>query len=137
MPADRFVDALARLRENPLPFAKLLGIELISISADLIVGELSVRDELCTLPATAHGGAIMTLADTLGAIGAWVNLAEGGRTTTLESKTNFVGSAAVGTRLRGEATPIHRGRRTSVWQTRISSADGKLVALTSQTQLTL
>jgi uncharacterized protein (TIGR00369 family) len=79
----------------------------------------------------------MTLADTLGAIGAWMNLAEGSRTTTLESKTNFLGAAAVGSRLRGEAIPIHRGRRTSVWQTRITTTDGKLVALTTQTQLTL
>ncbi|HEY2685145.1 MAG TPA: PaaI family thioesterase [Steroidobacteraceae bacterium] len=131
------MDALESLRANPLPFAKLLGIELISASAELVVGELPVRDELCTLPATAHGGAIMTLADTLGAIGAWMNLAEGSRTTTLESKTNFLGAAAVGSRLRGEAIPIYRGRRTSVWQTRITTTDGKLVALTTQTQLTL
>ena len=131
------MDLFESLKTNPLPFAKLVGIELISASPELVVGELPVREELCTLPATAHGGAIMTLADTLGAIGASMNLPEGGRTTTLESKTNFLGAAAVGTRLKGEATPLHRGRRTSVWQTRITTADGKLVALTTQTQLTL
>jgi uncharacterized protein (TIGR00369 family) len=84
-----------------------------------------------------HGGAIMAFADTLGAAGTIVNLPEGAGTTTIESKTNFIGAAPLGSRLTGEATPVHRGRRTQVWQTRITTNEGKLVALVTQTQLVL
>ena len=88
-------------------------------------------------PAVLHGGAIMAFADTLGAMGTIVNLPQGAGTTTIESKTNFVAPAPVGTRVIGEATPVHRGRRTMIWQTRISTAEGRLVALVTQTQLVL
>jgi len=96
-----------------------------------------VRAEICTRPQVLHGGAIMAFADTLGAIGTIINLPEGRTTTTLESKTNFIAAAPLGTRVIGEATPIHRGRRTMVWQTRITTPDGKLVALVTQTQMVL
>jgi uncharacterized protein (TIGR00369 family) len=93
---------------------------------------------VCTRPATIHGGAIMAFADTLGAAGTVVNLPEGHSTTTIESKTNFISGAPVGTILIGEATPIHRGRRTQIWQTRITrESDGGLVALVTQTQMVL
>ncbi len=108
-----------------LPFAQLLGIELVSTSPDSIVAEITVRPDLCTSGATMHGGAIMA------------NLKEGAGTTTIESKTNFVTAAPIGSRVRGETTPIHRGRRTMVWQTRITLPNGKLVALVTQTQLIL
>jgi uncharacterized protein (TIGR00369 family) len=84
-----------------------------------------------------HGGAIMAFADTLGAAGTILNLPEGAGTTTIDSKTNFIAAAPVGTRIIGEATPVHRGRRTQVWQTRITNDAGKLVALVIQTQLVL
>jgi 1,4-dihydroxy-2-naphthoyl-CoA hydrolase len=84
-----------------------------------------------------HGGAVMAFADTLGAMGTIVNLPQGAGTTTIESKTNFVAPAPVGTRVVGEATPIHRGRRTMIWQTRIATREGRLVALVTQTQLVL
>jgi uncharacterized protein (TIGR00369 family) len=119
------------------PFAKLLGIEFVSVSAERVVAELTVREDLCTLPAVLHGGAIMAFADTLGAVGTVLNLPEGAGTTTIESKTNFVAPAAVGTRVVGEATPLHRGKRTMVWQTRLSTREGRLLALTTQTQLVL
>jgi uncharacterized protein (TIGR00369 family) len=77
------------------------------------------------------------LADTLGALGTIINLPEGAGTTTIESKTNFIGAAPLGTRVIGEATPVHRGRRTMVWQTRVTTAEGKLVALVTQTQMVL
>lgn len=96
-----------------------------------------VRPELCTSPAVLHGGAVMAFADTLGALGTIANLPEGAGTTTIESKTNFIGPAAVGTTVIGTATPVHRGRRTQVWQTRITTREGKLVALVTQTQLVL
>jgi uncharacterized protein (TIGR00369 family) len=131
------MDLLAKLNANPLPFAQLLGIEFVSAAADRVVAELTVREDLCTLPAVLHGGAIMAFADTLGAAGTVLNLPEGAWTTTIESKTNFVAPAPVGTRLVGETTPIHRGRRTMIWQTRVTTAEGKLVALVTQTQLVL
>jgi uncharacterized protein (TIGR00369 family) len=131
------MDELARMKERTLPFAKLLGIELVSVTAEKIVAELSVREDLCTRPAILHGGAIMAFADTLGAIGTVVNLPEDAGTTTIESKTNFIGPAPVGTRITGEAVPLHRGKRTMVWQTRITTAEGRLVAIVTQTQLVL
>ncbi len=79
----------------------------------------------------------MALADTLGACATVLNLPEGASTTTVESKTNFLAPAPAGTRLIGECVPLHRGRRTMVWQTRITSADGRLIAVVTQTQLVL
>jgi len=131
------MDTLARIKDTRLPFAELLGIEVISASPDKIVAEMTVREDLCTSPAVLHGGALMAFADTLGALGTIVNLPQGSGTTTIESKTNFVAPAAVGTRIVGEATPIHRGRRTMIWQTRVSGQGGRLVALVTQTQLVL
>jgi uncharacterized protein (TIGR00369 family) len=129
------MDMLARLNEKILPFARLMGITFVSAAADRVVAELRVRDELCTVPAVLHGGAVMAFADTLGAAGTFLNLPPGAGTTTIESKTNFLAAAPVGTVITGEATPVHRGRRTQVWQTRITTAEGKLVALVTQTQL--
>jgi uncharacterized protein (TIGR00369 family) len=131
------MDLLERLRRTPLPFAELLGIELVSAEPDRIVGRMSVREELCTHPAVLHGGAIMAFADTLGALGTVANLAEGQGTTTIESKTNFVAAAPAGATVIGESTPVHRGRRTMVWQTRVATEEGRLVALVTQTQLVL
>jgi len=136
------VDLLTRFQEDPLPFAKLLGIELLSAAPDRILAQMTVREDLCTRPAVLHGGAIMAFADTLGALGTLAYLAQAGAaatpgTVTIESKTNFLGSAPLGACLTGEATPVHRGRRTMVWQTRITAQDGKLVSITLQTQLVL
>ena len=131
------MDWLAKIRETMLPFAQLLGIEFVSAAPDRIVAELTVREDLCTRPAVLHGGAVMAFADTLGAVGTILNLPEGAGTTTIESKTNFVAPAAIGTRIIGEATPLHRGRRTMIWQTRITRGDGKLAAIVTQTQMTL
>jgi 1,4-dihydroxy-2-naphthoyl-CoA hydrolase len=131
------MDALDKLNELKLPFAELMGIELIEAVPERVVGAMNVRAELCTRPAVLHGGAIMAFADTLGAAGTILNLPEGAGTTTIESKTNFIAAAPLGARVTGEATPLHRGRRTMVWQTRITTAEGRLVALVTQTQLVL
>ena len=131
------MDLLDRVNDTKLPFAELLGIEFVSASPDRIVAEMTVREDLCTIPAVLHGGAIMAFADTLGAAGTILNLPEGAGTTTIESKTNFIAAAPLGARVTGEATPVHRGRRTMVWQTRITNAAGRLVALVTQTQLVL
>jgi uncharacterized protein (TIGR00369 family) len=131
------MDALARVNELRLPFAELLGIEFTLAAPDRVVAEMNVRAELCTRPLVLHGGAIMAFADTLGAAATILNLPEGAGTTTIESKTNFIAAAPEGTRIKGEATPLHRGRRTMVWQTRVTTAEGKLVAVVTQTQLVL
>lgn len=119
------------------PFSNLMGVELVERSKDKVVGRLAVRDELCTSGGILHGGAYMAFADTLGAIGAVSNLGEGQWTTTLESKTNFFRGAQVGTTITGTSTPLHVGRRSSVWQTRITDEAGKLMALVTQTQMVL
>jgi len=98
---------------------------------------MTVRPEFCTRPAVLHGGAIMAFADTLGALATIANLQDGASTTTIESKTNFVRAAAIGSRIVGETTPLHRGGRTMVWQTRVTTTEGKLVAIVMQTQLLL
>jgi 1,4-dihydroxy-2-naphthoyl-CoA hydrolase len=131
------MDALDRLRELKLPFSDLLGIVFVEADKERVVAELIVRAELCTQPAVMHGGAIMAFADTLGAAGTILNLPEGAGTTTIESKTNFIAGAPLGTRLIGEALPVHRGRRTQVWTTRITTAEGRLVAIVTQTQMVL
>ena len=131
------MDALARLRELKLPFAELMGVAFIAASPERVAAEMVVRADLCTIPAVLHGGAIMSFGDTLGAAGTILNLPEGAGTTTIESKTNFLAAAPLGMRLTGEATPLHRGRRTQVWQTRITTAEGRLVAVVTQTQLVL
>jgi 1,4-dihydroxy-2-naphthoyl-CoA hydrolase len=131
------MDALTRLNELKLPFAELMGISFTEATPDRVVGAMQVRAELCTRPAVLHGGAIMAFADTLGAAGTILNLPDGAGTTTIESKTNFLAAAPEGTRITGEATPLHRGRRTMVWQTRITTEEGRLVAVVTQTQLVL
>jgi len=131
------MDPLDFLRERKLAFAELMGIVFVSASKDKVVAELEVTPKLCTRPTTVHGGALMAFADTLGAAGTILNLPEGHSTTTLESKTNFIAGAPIGTRLTGEAKPVHRGRRTQVWTTRISTAEGRLVAIVTQTQMVL
>jgi 1,4-dihydroxy-2-naphthoyl-CoA hydrolase len=123
---------------DTMPFAKLMGVKVLEAWADRIVAELTVRDDLCTSGGILHGGAAMAFADSLGAIGAFLSLPEGAiGTTTIESKTNFLGAAKAGSTIRAETTPVHRGRRTSVWQTRITTAEGKPVALVLQTQMVL
>ena len=129
------MDRLAALNMGMLPFAKLLGMTFMAAEPDRVAAEMVVRDDLCTRPAVLHGGAIMAFADTLGAAGTVLNLPEGAWTTTIESKTNFIGSAPLGSRVLGEATPIHRGKTTMVWQTRVTTETGRLVALVVQTQL--
>ena len=118
-------------------FPGLLGIRLLSVEPDLLVGELDVRRELCTAPGLIHGGALMAFADTLGALATMANLDDESGTTTIESKTNFFRGGREGSTLRGETRPLHRGRRTQVWQTSISDADGTLVAQVTQTQMVL
>ena len=119
------------------PFARLMGLEVVEAAKAKVVGRLTVREELCTSGHILHGGAYMAFADTLGSIAASLNLPAGAGTTTLESKTNFLGSARVGDTITAETTPLHVGRRSSVWQTRVTNAEGRLLAMVTQTQLVL
>ena len=124
-------------QDTGMPFSNLMGVEIVERTKERVVGKLLVREDLCTAGGILHGGAFMAFADALGAIGGVMNLGPGARTTTLESKTNFLGSAKVGSTVTGEATPLHVGRRSSVWQTRITNDDNKLLALVIQTQMTI
>lgn len=125
---------LAALR---LPLSTTLGIEITEATKDRVIGQMKVRPEICTAGHILHGGAIMAFADTLGAAGAFLNLPEGASTTTIESKTNFIGSAKEGSIVAAESTPVHIGKRTSVWTTKITREDGKLVAIVTQSQMVL
>lgn len=129
------VQAIQERFRGQLP--DLLGVGFVRTDEDHIEARLTIRPELCTAGEIAHGGTMMALADTLGAVGAVVNLREGQRTTTLESKTNFFGSAKVGETVTATARPLHRGRRTQVWQTEVRNAQGKLLAQVTQTQMVL
>ncbi|TMJ04475.1 MAG: PaaI family thioesterase [Alphaproteobacteria bacterium] len=122
---------------DPLPFAKLMGVSIVSVAPDLVVGELKVREDLCTRPNVLHGGAYMAFADTIGAVATVANLKEGESTTTIESKTNFFAAIPLGDTARAECTALHKGRTTMVWQTKITRGDGRLAAVVTQTQLVL
>jgi uncharacterized protein (TIGR00369 family) len=118
-------------------FPDLLGIKLLAAEPERVRAALRVEDRLCTVPGILHGGAIMAFADTLGAVGTVLNLKPGESTTTIESKTNFVSAGKGGTTVEADCTLLHRGRRTMVWQTRVTSPDGKLIAVVTQTQAVL
>jgi len=118
-------------------FPGLMGVTLEEATQDKIVASMLVRPDLCTTGGVCHGGAFMAFADTIGAVGTFVNLPPDTRTTTIESKTNFLGAALVNTRVTAESTPLHRGKTTQVWQTMIRNEAGKLCAVVTQTQMVL
>ncbi len=131
------MDSKPVLEKERLPFAELLGVRILTAEAERVTAEMVVREDLCTNPAVLHGGAVMAFADTLGARATILNLRDGAWTTTIESKTNFFAPAQVGTRVLGECTPLHRGKRTMVWQTKVTSEQGRLLAMVTQTQMVL
>ena len=126
---------MAELKQPP--FADFLGIKLTHVSRERVTAELLVREEIATMPAIIHGGAIMALADNLGGVATVANLPKGARTATIESKTNFFAVIPVGETARAECTALHRGRTTMVWQTKITRGDGRLCAIVTQTQMVL
>ncbi len=128
---------LQKLEAMRLPFGELLGIKIVSAAPERVTAEMTVRPELCTNPAVLHGGALMAFADTLGACATFLNLRDGQGTTTIESKTNFLAPAPVGTTVTADCAAIHRGKRTMVWQTRITSEQGRLIGIVTQTQMVL
>ena len=130
--------SLPEINETLYPFAKLMGVVVTRADTETVEAEMTVRAELCTSGEVLHGGAMMAFADSLGGLATSLSLPEDATgTATIESKTNFLAAAPVGTLITGETTPVHRGRTTMVWQTRISAESGRLVAIVTQTQLVL
>ena len=132
------MSAIAVIQELIKPlFPGLMGMQLMEVTPEKIVASMEVRPDLCTVGEILHGGALMAFADTLGGIATVVNLERGARTTTIESKTNFLRAMPVGTRVIGECIPLHRGKTTMVWQTLVKSENGNLCAVVIQTQMAL
>ena len=117
------------------PFSKLLGVRFVHRSPECTEAHLTVREELCNRRGVLHGGAVMALGDTLGGMTASIGLPDGGRTATIESKTNFFAAVPKGDTAHAVCMPLHRGRTTIVLETRITRGDGKLAAIVTQTQL--
>jgi 1,4-dihydroxy-2-naphthoyl-CoA hydrolase len=130
------VDAAAMAAQWRGTLVELLGIEFVELSRERVVAVLAIRDELRTVGGALHGGTLMAFADTVGAVATVLNLPAGAGTTTLESKTNFFAAGRSGI-VRAECTPLHRGKRTQVWQTRVTDETGRLLSLTIQTQMVL
>ena len=129
-------DVNPRAHKHPA-VARTLGLTFTHVSRDRITAELPARAELANRKNILSGGVLMALADILGGTAASANLPQGAGTTTIESKTNFIGGVKEGMTVIATATPVHRGRRTQVWQTRLETEDGKLVAVVTQTQMVL
>jgi uncharacterized protein (TIGR00369 family) len=119
------------------PFADFMGMKITHVSPDKVVAELVAREDHNNRNGTMHGGAVMALADNLGGTATMANLPPGARTATIESKTNFFAAIPIGDTAHAECTPLHRGRSTMVWQTRITRGDGRLCALVIQTQIVI
>ena len=129
---------MTALVPDMMPFSSSLGLNMIQSEKAGVVAELVVNEDLCTTGRIMHGGAVMAVADTLGAIGAFLNLPEGHKTTTtIESKTNFLRSAPRDSKVVAECLPLHVGRRMSVWQTTLRNEEGKSIAVVTQTQMVL
>jgi uncharacterized protein (TIGR00369 family) len=134
------MEAVAFLQETIKGlFPEVLGMRFLEASPERVKASMTIRPDLCTTNHVGHGGALMAFADTLGAYVTALNLdmSKGVGTTTLESKTNFLAAAPEGSTVFGECTALHRGKRTMVWQTRITREDGAVVAVVTQTQMVL
>jgi 1,4-dihydroxy-2-naphthoyl-CoA hydrolase len=128
-------DPIKLVADAQPPFSRLLGTKIVEVTSDRVVAEVVVREELTNRNGGLHGGALMAIADNLGGTATFINIPEGAGTTTIESKTNFFAAIPLGDTLRAECTPLHRGRSTMVWQTRVTRSDGRLAALVTQTQM--
>jgi uncharacterized protein (TIGR00369 family) len=135
--AEAAVVGIAHPRWDERPLALVVPREGYVITTEEVRAQLAWDESLCTAGGALHGGALMGLADTLGGVCAFLNLPEGAATTTIESKTNFFAAIPLGETAFAECTPLHRGRSTMVWQTRITRQDGRLAAVVTQTQMVL
>ena len=130
------VDVSRLAAQSKGTLVELLGIEFVELAPERVLATLAIRDDLRTVGGALHGGTLMAFADTVGAVATMLNLPAGAGTTTLESKTNFFAAGRSGT-VRAETTPLHRGKRTMVWQTRVTDESGRLLSMTIQTQMVL
>jgi uncharacterized protein (TIGR00369 family) len=130
-------DRISRLAEAQPPFARLMGLRIVSAMPDRLMAEIEVVADLTNRNGTLHGGAVMAIADNLGGTATVLNIADDERTVTIESKTNFIRTVPAGDTVRAVTEPLHKGRTTMVWQTRITRGDGTLAAIVTQTQLVL
>ena len=128
---------LAALQARMTGLPVTLGMVFTHAEKDRVTAEILVRPEICTEGGILHGGSIMAFADTMGAVGTILNLREGQTTTTIESKTNFFAGTRLGAKLIAETIPLHRGRRTQVWETKLTHEDGRLAAKVTQTQMVI
>lgn len=119
------------------PFADHLGLRILSAKPDRIEAEMLASPQLINRNGTLHGGAVMGMADHLGGLGAFMNIAPTESTATVESKTNFFRAIPAGDLLRGVSVLLHGGRQTMVWQTTLTRSDGKMAAMVTQTQIVL
>jgi 1,4-dihydroxy-2-naphthoyl-CoA hydrolase len=131
------MDHLVFIQQNPLPFATLLVVQFLSTTPERVVAQMHIREELCTIPAVAHGGVLMALAVTLGGCATALNLNAGHTTKAIGSKTNSLAPAPAGSTATAESVAVHRGKRMMVWQTRVTREDGTVVAVVTQTQMVL
>ena len=122
---------------EPSPFLRLMGVKVLRRSSERTESELFIREDLCNRRGVMHGGAVMAWGDTLGGMTASAALAEGQRTATIESKTNFFAPIPKGDSARAVCVPLHSGRTTIVLQTNITRGDGRLAAIVTQTQIVL
>lgn len=127
---------ITEIVNEQMPLGTTLGIRTFG-DAEEVAATLQWAPQLCTAGGILHGGVLMTLADAAGAVCAFLNLPAGARTTTIESKTNFLGGVREGASITATATPLHRGATTIVVETELRTAEGKLVAKTTQTQAVL
>ena len=116
-----------------IPFAATLGMELVSATPEEVVGRLAWRDELCTTGGAMHGGALMSLADNLGGVCAYLNLPARAGTATISSSTNFMRSVRDG-HVTATTRPLRVGRAVIVVQTDLRDDNGRLVVQTTQSQ---
>lgn len=119
-----------------MPFSVACGIELDAAGPEEVRGHMDWHEDRCTILGVLHGGALMTLADSLGGVCAFLNLPEGAGTSTIESKTNFMRAVRSGA-AHATSRPLHVGRQTIVLTTEIRDDAGKLVAVVTQTQAVL
>jgi uncharacterized protein (TIGR00369 family) len=136
-PSSKNADLLQRAIAARPPFAALLGTTLTHVALDRLVAELPVRADLGNVNGVLHGGVLMALADNLGGTATMLNLPPNSTTATIESKTNFFAAIKIGDVAHAECVPLHRGRSTMVWETRITRGDGRLAALVTQTQMVI
>lgn len=132
---------MSRVEQIEASMAKLLpghlGMRVTEATNEQVTGSMKVEECVCTLGGTVHGGALMAFADSLGAIGAFLNLPEGAHTTTVESKTNFLRAAKQSSTLTGVSTRLNKGRTLMLWQTEIRDDSDRLIAIVSQSQIIL